>query len=92
MSQSKTPAIDLVAEARAIPRKPPGDPCCVVLATRQHPALAASVVALVHDATISTATASEVFARHNINIPALTIGRHRRTTCTHCTYHGLTRV
>lgn len=88
MSQSHAP-IDLVAEARAIPRKPNGDPCSVVIATREHPELAASIVALVHDATVSAATAAVVLARHGVNVAGLAINRHRRTPCVHCTYHGL---
>lgn len=89
MSSAKAPDIDLVAEARAIPRKPNGEPCSVVMATRNRPDLAASIVALVHDSTVSAATAATVLSRHGITIAGLAISRHRRTPCVHCTYHGL---
>ncbi len=88
MSSANAP-IDLVAEARAIPRKPNGDPCSVVIATRERPELATGILALVHDATVSAANASRVLANHGINVAALAINRHRRTPCVHCTYHGL---
>ena len=90
MSQSKTPAIDLVAEARAVPVKPPGDPCSVVLATQARPEMAATIIALVHDDKSPAKVAAAIFAKHDIYIPALTIGRHRRgLPCAHCTFHGI---
>ena len=89
MSQSKTPTIDLVAEARAIPTKPTGSACAVVAATRKRPDLAATIIALLHD-TESTATlAADIFTRHNIPISANMVSRHRRNQCTQCKYHGL---
>lgn len=83
------PTIDLLAEARAEKRKPNGEPCNIVTATLDHPDLAASILAVIRDTSISPTTASRTFARHNINISHLTIGRHRRTPCAHCTYHGI---
>ena len=88
MSLSTTP-IDLVAEARAIPRKPNGDPCSVVLATQARPELTDTIIALVHDEGSTTKTAADIFTKHKLRISALTIGRHRRLPCAHCAYHGL---
>ncbi len=82
--------IDLVAEARAIPRKPNGDPCSVVIATQTRPDLAASIVALVHDTESLPKAASAVLAKYNLTISPLAISRHRRgLPCVHCGYHGL---
>lgn len=81
--------IDLVAEARAIPRKPNGDPCSVVQAAHARPDLAAAIVAVVHDPLSLPANASLILGRYDLKVSELTIGRHRRGLCKQCPYYEL---
>lgn len=84
-----TPTIDLLAEALAVRPKPTGNPCSVVLATRQHPELAASIIAAIYSDASPTAVET-VFTARGIDVRKLSIGRHRQNrNCPHCAHAGV---
>lgn len=82
--------MSLLEEARAIPSRPRGNPCQVVIECQAHPDLADQILEAIYSVE-QTVKVANVFRKRHIDIAALTIGRHRRIPCTHCAHHGISR-